>query len=177
MIALPLRGEPKMAVTKRNLDRTRAKLSLKNMYYNRYLLVRYLTAGFFFVNLYWFLFLLLAHSKFTVIPFSLLVFLVLVAAEQVKLYSTHTNNTPMTKLYYWLQLLVNLALLPVALSSQFSELFPFMADTQKAGQLLSAVIFIGSLLCLVISRRLRLIRNDQDRHFARIKQYEKTLHI
>ncbi|MCQ2010960.1 hypothetical protein NOM01_13170 [Sporolactobacillus sp. STSJ-5] len=166
-----------MADTKRNLDRTRAKVSLKNMYYNRYLLVRYLTAGFFFVNLYWFLFLLLAHSKFTFIPLSLLVFLVVVAAEQVKLYSTHTNNTPMTRLYYWLQLLINLVLFPLVLSSQSSELFPFMANTQKAGQLLSAILFIGSLLCLVISRRLRLIRCDQDRHFERIKQYEKTLHI
>lgn len=166
-----------MADTNKSLDHTRAKLGLKNMYYNRYLLVRYLTAGFFFVNLYWLLFLLLAHSKLIVIPFSLLVFLVLVAAEQVKLYSTHTNNTRMTKLYYWLQLLVNLVLLLFVLSSQFSELFPFMANTQKAGQLLSVGLIIGSLLCLIILRRLRLIRHDQDRHFARIKRYEKTLHI
>ncbi|MDN3954756.1 hypothetical protein [Sporolactobacillus laevolacticus] len=166
-----------MAGIKKSLDHKRAKESLKYMYYNRYLLVRYLTAVFFFANLYWLLFLLLAHTKFAFIPLTLLVVLVLVAAEQVKLFSDHTNHTPKTKLYYWFQLLVNLALLPMVFSPMFSELFPFMANTKAAGQLLSVVLFLSILLCLIILRRLHMIRHDQDRHFARIKEYEKTLHI
>ncbi|MBP3038500.1 hypothetical protein J9303_03165 [Bacillaceae bacterium Marseille-Q3522] len=162
---------------KEELERNRQRASLKNMYFNRYLLVRYLTAGFFFTNLYWFLFLLLAQTKLAFIPLILLVFLVLVVAEQVKLYSSHTNDTPVTKWYYRFQLAVNLVMLPMVFLPIFSELFPFMANTKEAIQLLSIVLLAGSFLCLIILRRLHAIVHDQDRHYERIKQYEKTLHI
>ncbi len=40
---------------KARYDKSRRELSLTSMYFNRYLLIRYVTAGFFFANLYWFL--------------------------------------------------------------------------------------------------------------------------
>lgn len=48
---------------KKALNLNRKKLSLKTMYFNRYLFVRYLSAGFFFINLYWLIALFLVQGK------------------------------------------------------------------------------------------------------------------
>ena len=40
---------------KRELDATRRENGIKNMYYTRYFLIRYVVAFFFFINLYWIL--------------------------------------------------------------------------------------------------------------------------
>ena len=47
---------------KRKIELEKKQLSLKNMYFNRYLIVRYLTAFFFFMNMQWMILLLSAKS-------------------------------------------------------------------------------------------------------------------
>ena len=49
------------------------KMSLKVMAYNRFLMIRYTTALFFFSNLYWLVFLLYQKSSGFMIPLLLLV--------------------------------------------------------------------------------------------------------
>ncbi|MEG3033149.1 MAG: hypothetical protein RR813_08035, partial [Enterococcus sp.] len=73
---------------KKALDLDRKKLSLKNMYFNRYLLVRYLSAIFFFSNLYWLIALLLVGSKLFFVPAILIISILPAVFEQEKLYNT-----------------------------------------------------------------------------------------
>ncbi len=159
------------------LETNRKKASLKNMYFNRYLLIRYLTAGYFFTNLYWLIFLAGTQTVLAFIPLVLMVTLILAIAEQVKLYSEHTNSTPRTKSYYWLQFAVNMVLLPVIFSPVFGQLFPFMKNDGNGRQFILIIVLVGSFFCLVVQRKIYLIQWNRDRHFDRIQQYEKTLHI
>src|SRR5699024_12760599 len=69
------------------IEQNRKNLSIKTMYFNRYLLVRYISALFFFTNLYWFISLLLSDSSLYFLPLLLLIVLVISIAEQVKMRS------------------------------------------------------------------------------------------
>ena len=60
---------------KRELDATRRENGIKNMYYTRYFLIRYVVAFFFFIDLYWILMFLSASN------FSLVIIPVLMAAD------------------------------------------------------------------------------------------------
>ena len=77
---------------KRELDATRRENGIKNMYYTRYFLIRYVVAFFFFIDLYWILMFLSASN------FSLVIIPVLMAAfggicmwEQSRMYSRDKN--------------------------------------------------------------------------------------
>lgn len=149
--------------------------SLKVLYFNRYLIIRYLTAGFFFTNLYWLVSLLLASSKLFWVPSGLLFFLLPVVAEQVALYRTHKNNATVTRNYFWLQALTNVFLLLAVFSPGYSQLFPFMANGSNGQALILCVIVCGLLICLFCQRRLNKIHTDTDRHYQRIKEYERVV--
>lgn len=74
------------------LEKNKKEQSLKSMYYNRYLLVRYVTAIFFFTNIYWLISLVISDSSLYFLPLTLIIILILSVAEQVKIYSSPTNN-------------------------------------------------------------------------------------
>ena len=57
---------------KRKIELEKKQLSLKNMYFNRYLFVRYLTAFFFFMNMQWMILLLSAKSLGSSLPMILI---------------------------------------------------------------------------------------------------------
>lgn len=159
------------------IEDQRKAASLRNMYFNRFLGIRYATALFFFVNLYWGLSLLLAGTKLFLIPAALFLFYGSVAIEHMRLYSTHTNDLPITKICYWVQLFLNIGLLILTFTPIFQKLFPFLADTIEARLLLATILLVGCLLCAFVLRRLHNIRQDRDRHFQRIEAYEKAMHI
>ena len=58
---------------KQSFVRLEKETSVKNFRYNRFLLLRYLLAGFFFMNLYWGLSLALSQSWVALLPFGLMV--------------------------------------------------------------------------------------------------------
>ncbi len=86
-------------VKKKN-ELEKKQLSLKNMYFNRYLFVRYLTAFFFFMNMQWMILLLSAKSLGSSLPMVLLLAILPAVGEQVKLYRKHQTNVPWTKRYF-----------------------------------------------------------------------------
>ena len=56
------------STSKKKLQKSREETSLKTMYFNRFLLIRYITAILFFSNLYWFSALLISNKVATVVP-------------------------------------------------------------------------------------------------------------
>lgn len=166
-----------MKLNKFQIEEQRRTASLKNMYFNRYLFVRYMTALFFFTNLYWAISIYITGSKFFLLPVALMLFMFGVIVEQVRLYSTHTNELPFTQNFYRVQLAANVLLLILSFTSLFTTFFPFMANTTNARLLMGAVLLVGCLLCVLILRRLKNISQNTDRHYKRMKDYEKAMRI
>ncbi|WP_152655731.1 hypothetical protein [Oceanobacillus sp. CFH 90083] len=161
---------------KTQIEQNRKKFSIKSMYFNRYLLVRYVSALFFFTNLYWMISLLISDSSLYVIPLILMAGLLFSIAEQVKIYSNHTNNAKYTKYSYLMLLITNLILIiPTCFSSSFTQLFPFLLNQEKSKILVLIILVAGILLSALILYRLNQIKHNEDKHYERIKNYEKAV--
>ena len=103
----------------------RRALSLTSMYFNRFLVFRYVTAIFFFVNLYWAIVLFGFGSGIGLLPSILLIGTAVVMVEQIGKFWKHTNRLTFTRWFYWVQLFINLS---VGLSLVFGKLkvfYPF----------------------------------------------------
>lgn len=158
------------------IEQNRKMLSLKSMYFNRYLLVRYVTVFFFFVNMYWLISLFMSHSPLFFIPSLLIVVLLLSIAEQVKLYSNHTNNAKYTRYCFKILLYTNMVLLLLSFfSSAFIKLYPFLIDQMGSKAFVVIMLTMGILLILSILHRLSKISRNEDKHYERIKQYEEVI--
>lgn len=153
------------------------KLSIKVMYYNRFLMVRYFTAMFFFANLNWLAFMIYKQSIGWLIPMSLMLLQLLPIAEQIKLYRKPTNETPRTKQYYYLQLAVNILLIVSIFTPAYSHLFFFMNQNQTGKTVTLLFLLIGCLLAISVIRRLNKIESNTDKQYHRVKQYEKILGV
>ena len=104
---------------KKKLDETRRENGIKNMYYTRYFLIRYVVAFFFFVNLYWILmFFSTDNVSFIVIPFFMAVFGAICMWEQSRMYSREQKPAVKTKLYFQLIIAVNIVLILATLFNQ-----------------------------------------------------------
>ncbi|NBJ69547.1 MULTISPECIES: hypothetical protein [Clostridia] len=158
------------------MEQNRKKLSLKAMYFNRYLLVRYISALFFFTNLYWFISLFMSNSLLCFIPLLLMIALVISITEQVKIYSKHTNNAIYTKYCFIMLLLTNVWLgISIWFSSTFTHLYPFLLDEEKSRILILIILCAGILLSTLVLYRLERIKHNADKHYKRMKQYEKIV--
>ena len=159
------------------ITQNKNKLSIKTMYFNRFLLIRYATAAFFFVNINWFVFLMYNKSYLSIVPLALSLLILLPVAEQVKLYQAHKNELPLTKFYYQIQLGINLLLIPLTLTPIFNELFYFMNGNIQGKTLVISVLLLGAGLSVIIQRKLFKINHNQDKQYDRIKKYEKILGV
>ena len=158
------------------LEKNRKKLSIKAMYFNRYLLVRYVTALFFFTNIYWLISLLMSNSSLYFIPLILIIFLLISIAEQVKIYSSQTNNALYTKYCFTALLVANVIfILPTYFSASFAQLYPFLVNQDKSKIFVLTILITGIFLSVLILYRLYQIKNNKDNHYAHIKKYEEVI--
>lgn len=152
------------------------QFTLRNLYFNRFLLIRYLTASFFFANIYWLLALWLSKSMIVVIPILLLVGLIVVVSEQFQLLSKLESNMINTKIYYYIQITINLCLMVTTWTSGFKLFFPFINTLDKNNKfIVDAVLLLGIVLAIIILRRLNKISRNEDAQYTRILAYKKTL--
>lgn len=163
-------------VERKKQEMEKKEFSIKVMYFNRYLIIRYLTAGFFFVHLNWLVLLLLKKSPAFWLPLVFLVFLLPVVGEQVALYRKHKNTTLLTGWYFKIQGVVNVLLVMSIFTPLYHSFFPFMANGEQGKALTLFVVVSGILICLFCQRRLSKIHTNEDRHYQRIKKYEQVVH-
>lgn len=158
------------------IEQNRRKLSIKSMYFNRYLFVRYVTVFFFFANIHWLISLHMSNSPLYFIPLILLIVILISIIEQVKLYSNHTNNVKYTRYCFNILLYANIVFLLLAcFSTTFSMLYPFLLNDMKSKVLAIVILFLEIWLSRSILNRLNKIRRNEDKHYERIKQYEEFL--
>lgn len=152
------------------------KFRIRSMYFNLYLLVRYISALFFFTNLYWFIALILSDSSLFLIPLISMLVILLSIAEQIKIYREHTNHAKYTKYCFLALLIINvLLLIPISFHSSFSRLYPFLNNQTNSRLFVFSILVIGIILCLFSLHRLHQIQQNKDKHYERIKKYEKAI--
>lgn len=160
---------------KQQRDAYRKKTSLNSMYFNRFLLIRYILAIFMFCNLYWAIFSLGTLSIVSILPIALIVGLVVALFEQIKLYRQHTNDLPKSRVFFISQLTTNCILLLGVYSPLFNTIFPFLTDESATKSAITLVLLLGIVLCLLTLNKIQKISQNQDKHFMTIKQYEQTV--
>jgi hypothetical protein len=147
--------------------------SLKSMKFNRFLWFRYVTAAFFFTNLYWSVLLIGSGGLTWLIPVGLLLVDLAVTVEQTRKYWHPERFMPVTRWGYWVQLLVNVGLVISVIAGSMPTLFPFVNSHSQ-----SAIIWIltfGTIVSLWIERRVYLVEHDQDTYLRRQQTFESSL--
>lgn len=151
------------------------KASLTNLYFNRFLAVRYSTALFLFLNLYWLVFLLGSLSFMAILPAMIFILGTLASFEQIKLYRQHQNRLPFAKLFYQTIFISYCMVTITVYSSLFHLFFPFL----KVAPTTLTTIFVLLLGCLTISLlmlyKLKKIERNKDKHYQRILAYQAII--
>ncbi|MCF1602154.1 hypothetical protein [Tetragenococcus halophilus] len=158
------------------MQKNRKETSIKAMYFNRYLLVRYVAALFLFTNIYWGILLVMSHSSLYFIPFTLAVVTGVIFLEQIKIYHAHTNDAKYTHFSFITLISSNIILLPITFfSGNFNRLYPFFVNQYQSRILISGILIFGILLSMVVLYRLSEIRQNKDKSYSRITKYETAM--
>lgn len=165
------------STSKKKLQKSREETSLKTMYFNRFLLIRYITAILFFSNLYWFSALLISNKVATVVPGGMLICMSVVALEQFTFFNAPTDNAKKSIISYKIALIINAILMVAVISPLFSQLFPFLTNNMKSKMLILSIITIGIILCSICLERLQKIKDRKDKQYKYAKQFEKTIRV
>ena len=160
---------------KRVLQKQRQELSLKNTLFNRYLLLRYTLALFFFGNLYWLLIQLTRRSGLMLIPILLLVLIVQACAEQFKLYGKKEVALRRTKRAVKGQILIQALTMLSTLTPWFTRVYPIFADSIEARLFILSLLAIGFGLLYLNLRRIQQINQNTDKAYLRFRQMEKSV--
>lgn len=161
---------------KAKVMKNQQELAVRNFKFNRFLLLRYSLALFFFVNLYWLIFNLFTSPITAVVPLLIIICSTLAVGEQIKLYWHHDNTLKFTKLFFKTQFTANVLLTAVAWNkSIFSFLYPFLTYQNNLVMLLYALFITGAFASLILIKKAERIGMNKDKKFELIKKYEKTL--
>ncbi|MBV7390101.1 hypothetical protein KUA55_05365 [Enterococcus sp. ALS3] len=155
------------------------KMMLKNFRFNRFLLLRYVLALFFFSNLYWGLALFMSNRVYSLVPFGLLIFSILAIVEHAKLYgfiSDKLHNQLDNHLRYQkIQILINVILIiTLPLKKIQSQLFPFMNSSFSVKITLWLVFFVGITLSVIVIQMINKIYTQKDKYYKYIQIIEKN---
>lgn len=149
------------------------KISLTNLYFNRFLAIRYSNAFFLFLNLYWLVFLFGSFSFMAILPLTLFILGILTAFEQIKLYRKHNNYLPYARLFYYSLSTISIILIMVIYTPLYRYFFPFLKYDQHVSNVLMILLSICLMIALLMLRKLNKIQRNEDKHFKRIQAYQK----
>lgn len=147
------------------------QLVAKNsMRFNRFLIFRYVTALFLFVNLYWSILSLVHWTIAGIIPIVLMVMDGCILVEQTQKYWQQSNRLRVTKYGFWIQTGVNVMGVFLVLVGQQQRIVPFVNETGR--WLLLIMFMLGLLICLFVQRKIWLIEQDRDKYLTYLKAFE-----
>lgn len=163
-------GKKDEKLSKTQLDRNKKISSLKTMYFNRFLMVRYILAVMVFAN---FFLAYLCWGTFTGIAALVLMILgILPMWEMGKMYGHTDPSVRWTRRYYLIQLVFNCGLTLVIWMAPMESVLPFFADVLAAKIIATLVLMFGGVLCVLCLRRLDRISAGKDKQLARIRFFE-----
>lgn len=161
---------------KNTMIQDQKELSIRNFKFNRFILLRYALALFFFINVYWFIFNLFTKSITAIVPGIVIVCSLAAIGEQIKLFWNHDNALKFTKMFFKVQLAVNIILAVIIwIESVFSFLYPFLTFTNDSLAVVYAILIVGMFVALLLIKKAQSISNNRDKKYKLIKKYEKSL--
>lgn len=166
-----------MAFNKLALDNKRKALSVKHMYFNRYLWIRYITALFFFLNLYLLLYLIVSDSNHYLyfLPVSLLLLQIITLIEQFAIYHNYDKQAKWTKRFFEVQIAANLLLAFIFFTPMQALFFAKLTVNSNGEILVLAFLLSGIMLAFLVIKHLHIISAQKDRQFFRARQYEQLI--
>lgn len=163
------------SLEKQVLDQQRQATALKNSMFNRYLLLRYSLATFFFANIYWVLIGLTNESWVMIVPSVLIILNVKACVEQFKLYGKEEVILKSTKSYLYIQTYVNLILMILIWTNNFTTIFPILANNLTSRIFSFTILSVGLILLLFNLRRITQIYNNTDKAYKYLRQMQKNM--
>lgn len=155
---------------------TQKKLSsLKNMYFNRYLMVRYFLAVFVFSNFYWALY--TQGHWIMVLPCILLLLAINPCFDVIRSYGEVNIDMKWSAIYFRIQMGINIVAGILMWTGMFHDLFPFLSDIMPSHILASFILLTGCIMAACCIKRLDKIERHEDKQYERIQQYEKALKL
>ncbi|MBM7690530.1 hypothetical protein BCR24_03105 [Enterococcus ureilyticus] len=145
----------------------------KSIHFNRFLLFRYITAIFFFINLYWSILFFSALSIWIILPLLLIVIDIAIIIEQTTKYWHPSNRLFITKTGYAVQIFSNLLGIIIILIGQQQLLFPFINNEGRG--LLLASLFVGCLVGIVVEWRAWQIEHNKDAYLRHMEIFENNV--
>ncbi|MBL1229694.1 hypothetical protein IW492_10675 [Enterococcus sp. BWB1-3] len=157
-------------IIKEELNR---QTKLRSIYFNRYLLFRYATAMFFFINLYWGVLSFSVPNIWTAVPIGLLIIDIAIIIEQTAKYWNPSKRLLFTKAGYAVQISSNLVGIMLIFLGQQQQLFPFINESGRG--LLLICLIIGCLAGIVVEWKVWQIEQDKDSYLEHMKIFEDSL--
>ncbi|HGK0558807.1 TPA: hypothetical protein ACJY0H_000349 [Streptococcus pneumoniae] len=158
---------------RQKIEQQRREMALTNTFFNRYLLLRYSIALFFFGNIYWLLNQFINPSPI-IFPIMLIVFSILATIEQFKLYGNRKEKLGITLMFVRIQMLISIGLLVLTWTSWFKNLFPIFENNQVARLFVFVVLLLGLVLSLLDIRRIKKIYKRTDKAYQQFVQLKKN---
>ncbi|CVX94411.1 hypothetical protein [Streptococcus pneumoniae] len=159
---------------RQKIEQQRREMALTNTFFNRYLLLRYSIALFFFGNIYWLLNQFINPSPIIIFPIMLIVFSILATIEQFKLYGNRKEKLGITLMFVRIQMLISIGLLVLTWTSWFKNLFLIFENNQVARLFVFVVLLLGLVLSLLDIRRIKKIYKRTDKVYQQFVQLEKN---
>ncbi|WP_297568797.1 hypothetical protein [uncultured Faecalibaculum sp.] len=169
------KNKSKNRLSKAQLDTNKKISSLKTMYFNRFLMVRYILAVMVFAN---FFLAYLCWPAFTSIAAGIMLVLSIGPMwEMGKMYGHTEPAVRWTRRYYVLQLVINCGFCFLVWAAPMASVFPFFADVLAAKIIASVILAFGAVLCILCLRRLDRIQAGRDKQLARIRFFEEKYRL
>ena len=148
--------------------------TIKYLYFSRYLMIRYSVVLFLFVNLFWLLILCQYQKWFGIIVAAGMTLLAAIAAiEQLTKMHNRQLDVPLTRHYFWAQMIVNTILIFCAFLPIKKQLFPFIT-TKATLSLIILLLLAGLILAYFCEKRIHNINSGKDKYTKVIKTAEKS---
>lgn len=153
----------------------RREASIRSLYMNRFLLIRYSLATFFFSN---FLLAYLAWPGLTGIAAAFLFAASLYPCWQMgTIYGKKKVNATWTRRFFQLQWVFLTGALVLLFTMPVDQLFPFLNNSLQARSTAAAALGIGWILATLSLRRFGQIEAGTDKTWQRIQFFEKKYGI
>lgn len=163
-----------MAKKDPELEAKKHDMSVRSMYFSRYLMIRYFSAAYVFTNLFWLIFSISYHDVVASIVAGVLLTLILAGSiEQASKWHKKDTDLRFTSLYYGVQLISNVLLAIACYSPLGKMFFPFM-ETKGISHLIFTILILGILGCILVLRRIQTIQSGKDRYLRAIKTFERN---
>ena len=165
-------------IERKQIEESRKQTALKHTFFNRYLLLRYSLALFFFANLYWMVIQVLQPSLYMGLPLVLLLFDILAYAEQFRMYGREQVYLNWSQRAFQLQATMNLLLVCILLfTNQFTQVFPVFAANQRALSIVCLFLALGVGIAGINLRRISMILQGKDRAYQDYQYLKKIMSL